>query len=213
MHIITQVYRIDKTYSIFRENFLNNKRKWEITESLLETAVFDDDGYRMENKSEAQWQFYKVKSALKAKDDFIIETQIELLSNDQFGHYGILWGLDKECKVLNKFTVSADGERALMMRFDRNHKKIFFRSHCRNFKHSGRNKTIRMSLVKMGSFCYFCINNELLNIVNESHFVFNGPYVGFYTEPGISIKSKWLEIKKITARSMKPVSGLEMMLA
>jgi hypothetical protein len=42
--------------------------------------------------------------------------------------------------------------------------------------------------------------------------VISGSYLGFYLEPGIAIKSNWLEIKKLTARKMKSVSGLEMML-
>ena len=212
MHIITQVFRVDKSYSLLRENFSSNKRKWEIIDNKNETAFIDKESYFMENKSVSHWHYYKIKTPLKSKDEFVIETEIQLLSKDQFGHFGLLWGFDKEDDVLNKFTISADGERALMMQFEKNHKKNYYRIQCRDFNKINTNNPVKMSIIKLGGFYYFCINNELINIVNESHFVITGSYIGFYLEPGIAIKSNRLEIKKLTARKMKSVSGLEMML-
>jgi hypothetical protein len=149
---------------------------------------------------------------LKSKDEFTIETEIQLLSKDQFGHFGLIWGFDKEDSVMNKFTISADGERALMMQYEMNHKKINYRIQCKNFNKINTINPVKISIIKLGGFYYFCINNELINIVNENHFVFTGSYLGFYLEPGIAIKNNRLEIKKLTARKMKSVSGLEMLL-
>jgi len=212
MHIITQVYRVDKHYSLLKEHFTSNKRKWEITDNEFEKAEITTDGYTMENKTDSQWQYYKVKSPLKIKDDFIIESAFELMSRDQFGHFGLVWGFDKDHDVLNRFTISADGERALMMQFEKDHKKIYYRIQCKNFRKINMNNLIKISIIRICGFLYFYINSELINVVNESHFVNTGSFIGYYTEPGICIKSKWLEIKKIYARKMKSVSGPEMML-
>jgi hypothetical protein len=212
MHIITQVFRIDKSYSLLRENFTGNKRKWEIIENKYKRTFINNEGYHIENKSISDWHFYKVKTPLKSKDDFIIETEIQLLSKDQFGHFGLMWGFDHEDHVMNKFTISADGERALMMQFEKDHKKIYYRIQCRNLNKTKTSIAIKLSIIKLGGYFYFCLNNELINIVNEIHFAHTGSNIGFYVDPGIAIKSNWLEIKKITARKMKSVSGLEMLL-
>jgi hypothetical protein len=209
---MTQVFRIDKSYSLLRENFTGNKRKWENIDNKNETAFIDNGGYFMENKSISNWHYYKVKTPMKSKDEFIIETEIELLSKEQFGHFGLMWGFDKEDHVINKFTISADGERALMMQFEKDHKKIYYRIQCKDFKKTNTNAPVNFSIIKLGGYYYFCINNELVNIVNEIHFVCSGSYVGFYVEPGIAIKSNWLEIKKLTARKIKSISGLELLL-
>lgn len=212
MHIITQVFRVDKSYSLLREQFSSNKRKWEIIDNKNETAFIDKESYFMENKSVSHWHYYKIKTPLKSKDEFTIETEIQLLSKDQFGHFGLIWGFDKEDSVMNKFTISADGERALMMQYEKDHKKINYRIQCKNFNKINTINPVKISIIKLGGFYYFCINNELINIVNENHFVFTGSYLGFYLEPGIALKSNWLYIKKLTARKMKSVSGLEMLL-
>ena len=212
MHIITQVYRVDKSYSLIRENFTGNKRKWEIIDNKNETAFIENESYYMENKSVSNWHYYKIKTPLKSKDDFIIETEIELLSKEQFGHFGLIWGFDKDDQIMNKYTISADGERALMMQFEKNHKKNYYRIQCRNFKNISMTTPMKFSIIKLGVFFYFCINNELLNIVNEIHFPSRGSYVGFYLEPGIVIKSNWIEIKKVTARKIKSISGLDVLL-
>ena len=212
MHIIPQLFRVDKIYTAVQETFNNNKRKWEIIESKNETAIIQDGSYTMKNKSDFNWHYYKARSPLKLKEDFLLETDIELISKDQFGHFGLVWGFDKTPHTMNKFTVSADGERSLMMSFEKDHKQVFYRNQCRGLTTLKSSPFLKISIIKMNEFYFFCINNELLNIVNASHFIINGPYMGFYLEPGIAIKSKRLEIKKLTSRKVKSVSWLEMLL-
>ena len=85
-------------------------------------SIIKDGHYRIENTSKSSWKYYKTKSHLKKGDDFIIETAIELEKKvDAFGHFGLVWGFDEERKYLNQFTLSADGKRALIMHFEKNH--------------------------------------------------------------------------------------------
>ena len=52
MHIIPEVYRIERSVSVVKEDFSNNKRKWELVDSETETAFMAKGRYTMINKSE-----------------------------------------------------------------------------------------------------------------------------------------------------------------
>ena len=61
----------------------------------------------MENKSSSHWMFYHKKMPIKKGDNFVIQGEIELLSYQGYGQFGLDWGFDKPHEVLNRFTVSA----------------------------------------------------------------------------------------------------------
>jgi hypothetical protein len=212
MHIMTQLYRISNFYSVLKENFVSNKRRWEITDADSEKTYINDGHYFMQNKSIENWKYFKVKTPLKSKDNFVIDTTIELIDYDVPGHFGLVWGFNKEVNLLNKFTICVDAERSLMMLFDKNYRTIFSRYQCKNLPKINIKKPIRFSIIKLGVSYYFLINSNIISIIHESQFTYEGPYIGYYIEPGLKTKTKYLDVKIINAMEMDVVSGLNMLL-
>ena len=117
--LITNLFEISRQQILLKEDFKNNKRKWEIVDIDTEYSSIKEAYYYMENKSSSQWNYYKTKSTIKSEDFFILDTAIELLSAEKYGHFGLVWGFDKAREVLNRFTISADGKRAVIMQFEK----------------------------------------------------------------------------------------------
>jgi hypothetical protein len=213
MHIITDLYQVDNTQSLLLENFTNNKHKWEETNIESETANIKDGYYWIENNTKNRWNFYKTKSYLKKGDDFIIETNIAIeKKEDVFGHFGLVWGFDEERKYLNRFTLSADGKRALIMHFEKNHHIDFHRFQNRKLPQINMDKMIRFSIVKLSDYFYFFINKYKVYMVHESVFCAKGFFVGYYIEPQLAMKSNFFEVKKIKARSLDVVTGFQQLM-
>ena len=213
MHIITELYQINSCQSVLQDNFANNKRKWEITDISSEKSEIKEGYYHMDNKSETNWNFYKTKTSLKDNQDFVFEASIELENKeDLWGHFGLVWGFDEDHQFLNRFTLSADGRRALIMHFQKDHKRVFHRFQNRKLPKFNINKPIRFSIIKMGDYFHFLINEITVYIAHESLFAAEGNYIGYYIEPGLSIKSNYIEVKKIKARPMKVSSGFNQLM-
>lgn len=213
MHIITELYQVNSCQSVLQDNFSNNKRKWEITDIQSEKSEIKKGYYHMDNKSETRWNFYKTKTSLKDNQDFVFEASIELESKeDSWGHFGLVWGFDEEHQFLNRFTLSGDGRRALIMHFQKDHKRVFHRFQNRKLPKFNINKPILFSIIKMGDYFHFLINETTAYIAHESLFAAEGNYIGYYIEPGLSIKSNYIEVKKIKARPMKVATGFNQLI-
>ena len=214
MHIITELYQVNSCQSVLQENFSNNKRKWEITDIPSEKSEIKDGYYHMNNKSETRWNYYKTKTVLKQDQDFVLEALIEIENKeDSCGHFGLVWGFDEDHQFLNRFTLSADGRRALIMHFEKDHKRVFHRFQNRKLPKFHINKPIRFSIIKMGNYFHFLINEITVYMAHESMFAAEGNYVGYYIEPGLSIKSNYIEVKKIKARPMKVATGFNQLIS
>ena len=210
MQFITDSYQLESSQSLVLENFTNNKRKWEETNIESEIAFIKDGYYWMENTSKSSWNYYKTKSHLKKGDDFIIETAIELENKeDAFGHFGLVWGFDEERKYLNRFTLSADGKRALIMHFEKNHHFDFHRFQTRKLPKIDMKKSVRFSIIKLEDYFYFFINKVKVYTVHESVFCAKGFFVGYYIEPDLSMKSDFFEVRKIMAKRMEAKGGMQ----
>lgn len=213
MHIITELYQVNSCQSIFQENFLNNKRKWEITDISSERSDIKEGYYYMHNKSESRWNYYKTKTSLKTGQDFVFEASIELENKeDSWGHFGLVWGFDKDHHFLNRFTLSADGRRALVMHFEKDHKKVFHRFQNRQLSAFNIKKPIHFCIIKIGDYFHFLINEETVYMAHESLFASEGSYIGYYIEPGLSIRSNHIEVKKIKARKMGVATGFNQLM-
>lgn len=213
MQIITDSYQLESGQSLVLENFTNNKRKWEETNIETEKAFIKDDYYWMENTSKSSWNYYKTKSHLKKGDDFIIEASIELeKKEDIFNHFGLVWGFDEERKYLNRFTLSADGKRSLIMHFEKNHHIDFHRFQTRKLPKIDMNKSVRFSIIKLEDYFYFFINKVKVYTVHESVFCADGFFVGYYIEPELSMKSDFFEVKKIKVKRLEAEEGMKLLM-
>jgi len=213
MHIITELYQVNSCQSVLQENFSSNKRKWEITDIPSEKSEIKEGYYCMHNKSETRWNYYKTKTALKQDQEFVLEALIEIENKeDSWGHFGLVWGFDVDHQFLNRFTLSADGRRALIMHFEKDHKRVFHRFQNRKLSTFNIKKPVRFCIIKIGDYFHFLINETTVYIAHESAFAAEGSYVGYYIEPGLSIKSNYLEVKRIKARSMQVTTGFNQLM-
>ncbi len=213
MFIITNLYQVNSWKSLMREEFKNNHRDWEEVEKDTETAVIRDGHYFMKNSSPSNWNFYKMKTALKKNQDFIIEANVQLENHeDCFGHVGIVWGFDENNEYLNRFTLSADGKRVLVMHFEKDHRRICHRFQNRQLPKINRKEPVRFSIIRMGDYFYFFINKIAVYTAHESMFAEYGSYVGYYIEPGLKMKSNYMEVKKISADTMDVTTGMQQLM-
>ena len=213
MQIITDLFEIESCQAIITENFSNNKQKWEEVANDSEQAKIKDGYYWMSNTSDTRWNYYKIKAPFKQNHGFIIETFIELENRqDAVGHFGLVWGFDKERKHLNRFTLSADGKRALILHFERNHYLMFHRFQNRKLPQFDMKKPVRFSIIKLDDYFHFLINKQKVYMAHESVFCSDGAFVGYYIEPHLSMKSNFFEIKKIKAHKKDVVTGLEQLM-
>ena len=214
MHILTELFQIVNRQTILLENFSNNNRKWEIVDIETEKTYIRDGYYHMRNTSTSSWNYYKVKTALKKNQDFIIETIIELNKNEEnYGHFGLIWGFDKKLNDVNRFTLSADGKRALIMHFEKDHHKIYHRFQNRKLPFIDLKKPIRFSIIKLGEYLHFFINKRKIYSAHESHFANDNNYIGYYIEPDLSIKSNYLEVIKLSSRALDVVTGIQQLMS
>jgi hypothetical protein len=213
MHIISSLYNIDKCVSAVKEEFRNNNRNWEVIDNLEEKATLENGHYNMINRSERSWHYYKTKSGLKKEGSFLLDALIELKSRkDCYGHFGLLWGFDDDMDSFNRFTLSADGKRALVMQFDKDHNEIYHRFQTRKLPAIHLSRPVRFTIFKLGEYYYFSVNGTALYSAHEYHFAQPGKYIGYYVEPGLEISSPFLEIKRLKIHSVKTNSGLHQLM-
>ena len=213
MHIITDLYEVESCRTVLTEKFINNKRKWEEVNIASEKAIVKDGCYWMSNTSKSSWNYYKTKVPLKKGEDFLIETIVELEKReDVYGHFGLVWGFDEDRKFLNRFTLSADGKRALIMHFEKDHNRIFHRFQNRKLPKFDLKKPIHFSIIKMGEYFHFLINKQKVYMAHESVFCSNGVFAGYYIEPQLSMKSTFFEVKKIKLQAVEVITGMQQLM-
>jgi hypothetical protein len=212
MHIITELFSIEQCQQVIKEDFQTNKRKWEIVNISSEKSEIKDGFYWMENKTSDRWNYYKIKTNIQKQNDFLIDSTFELLSKDEYGHFGIVWGFDKELSYLNKFTISADGDRILVMSFEKDYRRTLHRFQNRTQNKIDFKKPVRLTIIKLGNYFHFLLNGKTVYLAHASQFVNSGNYIGYYIEPGLSIKSSSFELKKIKSRQLPTVTGVNQLL-
>lgn len=207
---MTQIFRVSSCTSVLKEDFRSKKRKWETIDS--ESGVINDGFYHMQNDASDKHACYKTNAPLKSKEDFLMDASVELVNHNKSGYFGLVWGVDKVFNYSNKFTISFDGENAIITSCEKNSKSNYYQFEGKILPKIKPDEPVRFSVIKLGAFYYYLINNKIINIVNETQLVFGGPCIGFYVDPGLSVKSKYLEIKKINAEENEAVVGLNLLL-
>jgi len=211
MHIITELFHVERCQTKLKSDFSKGKHQWEQVNNASEESKIDNGYYWMKNKSSHNWHYFKVKSPVSHFENVVFDTSIELISKNEHGHFGLVWGFDKNMEILNRFCLSADGERLLIMQFQKDHEKVFHRFHKRLSPKINVNQPVRFTIIKMGNYFHFLINQKNMYICHESQFNNNDRFVGYYVEPGLHIKSSYFEIKKLTASEMDVFTGLNLL--
>ena len=181
------------------DDFNSSFEGWELIEDETEKSFIKDSHYWMENKSDTRWMFYHKKMPIKKGENFVIKAEIELLSHQGYGQFGLVWGFAKQHEVLNRFTVSVDANRFSVCRFDKNYERTYHRFGDRFEKDKPRSNKQFFCIKCIDNYCYFFLNEQQrpVYICHRSHLDMEGQRFGFYLEPGIMMRCDKISIDRL----------------
>lgn len=178
------------------EDFQANFRGWQEVDNKEEFASIDMDHYILKNRDIDRWHHFSLFPDIPEVTGLYIRTLISIDPESHPGQFGLIWGFDPKMKRLNRFTLTSTGKGASVVHFERNHRPVFHRFYDHYFS-VNTEKRILMEIREDSGYFYFTINRRLAYIGHTSHFVNNGYGVGFYLDPGVSIKVKKLQVATI----------------
>ncbi|MEI7474829.1 MAG: hypothetical protein WCK67_08615 [bacterium] len=185
--------------TILENHFHSNFEGWEIIDNEAEKSFVKDSYYWMENKTENRWMFYHKKMPVKMGENFIINAEIELINDQGYGQFGLVWGFDKIHEVVSRFTVSVDSNRFSICKFQKDHYKMFHRFTSGFSKDINSKNKQFFSIMLLDDYYYFFVNqNERpIYICHKSQMPMEGNRFGFYIEPGIIMRCDKISVKRI----------------
>lgn len=205
MRFVPQQIEIVESAINWIDSFKTAPVEWEVTSNQQEESFFSDGYYWMKNKSETNWMFYENQFPFDKHSDYILDVIIELQNKDEYGHFGLIWGFDKEREVLNRFSLSADKQRCTIMKFQKDYCRTYHRYQS-NLTDLTDHQLFQLTIVKLQDYFYFLLNGKTIYISHASHFINLGNHYGFYVEPGIFIKCHLARLSKLTSKPI-PLSG------
>ena len=199
--LIPQVIEVIHRQTVVNELFHPGTTPWELVHKESEQAFIKDGYYWMENTSHTDWMYYKYKIPFKRETDWLLDAELELISPSQssFGHYGLVWGFQEDREYLNKFTVSADGDRCLVMHFQKDHHRIMHR-YQKKLTPAPHGQPVQLSILKAQNYYYFLVNRTMVYMCEASCFAHRGPYMGYYVEPGLFIRSPRITLERFITK-------------
>ena len=193
------IARILHRETIFEDDFVNNIAGWEQISDEDEQSFILNSHYHMENKSQTRWMFYHKAMGRKLPENFIINTEIELLEHNVYGQYGLVWGFTKPHHILNRFVVSAETNRFTVSRFEKNHHHTFhrFSSHYEK-EYMSKSKQF-LSVMLLNDYYYFFLHRhqQPVYICHKSHMNTEGNRFGFYVEPGLLVRADKIKVQRL----------------
>jgi hypothetical protein len=196
MNQFSDIFKANQIKTILQDKFKDNRHDWEHTNSEEEYAAIKSDGYHMHNLRDKRWSYYSIQAPLKKDASFLIETEIEFIDKGEFGQAGIIWGWDKKFGYANRFTISSDGHRVNILCFEKDHRRDTYQF-LRLMK-KDMSGVFKLKVMKSGEYYFFLVNDVLINIANEYHFLPPNAQVGYYVEPYLHIRSPHFIIKEIS---------------
>lgn len=180
---------------LLEDHFTDNRNSWEEVNNAKEYAGIQKGKYIMENRDDWNWKYYAVNCPLKKYDNFEIHVQLKIENIREMAQTGLVWGFDKNRKVLNRFSISADCKRFSVLHFEKDHRRVYHRFSQKI--RTNQEEALTLSITKKDSYLFFKINKENVYICHEAHFCNEGPGFGYYVEPGLKISSNFIEIRQI----------------
>lgn len=185
--------------TLLADDFNSNYEGWEIIAGEDEKSFIKDGFYWMENKSDSRWMFYHKKLPIKKGENFIIHAEIELLSHQGYGQFGLVWGFDKPHEVLNRFTVSVETNRFSVLKFDKDHYRTYHRFSSKYAKSVDPSTKQYFSIMRLEDYYYFFLGSHERPVYtcHKTHLSMEGLRFGFYVEPGILIRCDKITVKRL----------------
>jgi hypothetical protein len=180
---------------ILKDEFIDNRHGWELTNSNTEIAALTDQGYSLENKDIDSWHHFSLFPKVDSLKNLLIQCRIEIDSKAGPGQCGIIWGFDSKLRRLNRFCFSTKGRGCTVMHYEKNHRPVFHRFYD-PFFNIDTSKPILLEIRESNDYWFFRINKQLVYIAHQIHFAEKGNGIGFYLDPGVSIRVKKLQVSQ-----------------
>jgi len=202
MIIYPLAYQLEHEQVLLSESFHDHRSDWKVIVNEHKRTFIRDNHYWMENLSEENWLISEKQMPVNMDDDWFLEAEIETVSAAASGNYGLMWGCNENSETMNCFTVSSNGKYASVMHIDKGSQRVLHYFE-KTIDLENAAQPIRLSILKMGDYYYFLINQNLFYICEVSHFANSSSYAGYYVEPGLFIRSRSFTISKMLVKKEK----------
>jgi hypothetical protein len=186
-----------ETNLLFEDAFTDNRHHWKLEDSESEFAQIQEGHFEMENLSRSIWQYHHIRLPASLPKEFQIDATIQLEQSASIGHFGLVWGFNDRFTCLNRFSLSADFKRAVVMYFERNHSHVMHRFQSRNIPHIKPQDKIRFRIIQTDGYCFFYLQEQFIYLVHASHLADSDRNIGFYLEPYLKIRANHLSVKEL----------------
>lgn len=186
-----------RTKILFEDSFSDNLHHWQLENQESEFAQIQEGHFVMENLSRSQWQFHRTLLPDVLPKHFQIDASIELEKSSSIGHFGLVWGFGEMFTRLNRFTISANFKRAVLMHFERNHNPVIHRFQSREIPIIKNHEKIRFRVIQTHGYCFFYLQDQFVYLVHADHLADPNKAIGFYLEPNLKIRANNLSVKEL----------------
>ena len=180
---------------ILKDDFIDNRNGWELSNKDTEKAEIAENGYQLENKDSGNWHHFSIFPKVSSLKNVLIQCRIEIDKHEGPGQFGLIWGFDQKLSRLNRFCFSAEGRGCSIMHFEKNHRPVFHRYYD-PFLKIDLNKPVILELRESNDYWFFRVNKQLVYIAHQVHFASLGNGIGFYLDPGVGISVKKLQVSR-----------------
>ena len=180
---------------ILKDDFIDNRNGWELSDKDTEKAEIAENGYKLENKDSGNWHHFSIFPKVSLLKNVLIQCRIEIDKHEGPGQFGLIWGFDQKLSRLNRFCFSAEGRGCSIMHFEKNHRPVFHRYYDPFFK-IDLSRPVIIELRESNDYWFFRVNKQLVYIAHQVHFGSLGTGIGFYLDPGVGISVKKLQVSR-----------------
>lgn len=189
-----KVLLLNRLYERFEANLIG----WEEVDNKDEYAAIEANGYILKNKDIHHWHHFSLFMLVPEQTGLYMRAIIEVDPESGPGQFGLLWGYNEKVSRLNRFCLSAAGKGTSIVHFERNHRPVFYRYYDHFTSFDTRKPVLLEIREHKGYFC-FSVNRRTVYLAHCSHFADLGNGVGFYLDPGVSIRVKKFQVAQLVS--------------
>ena len=183
----------------FKETFDDNSNDWTLREGNVESAEIKEGHYAIKlNNAEGQILFWKQEVDFDPAEDFLIETDLVLVSGGSAKGFSFIWGAENAGNFL-AFGLNSEGEYRIYGYKDYQFSDIIPFTAASSFKPAAQGN--RIEVKKSGEKLHFSLNGALLG--TASYTPTAGKGIGFITSGSLDLK-----VNEIIIRQEKPMAVL-----
>ena len=168
---------------IFRDDFTDNRNRWEQTNNTNVTLLVRDGGYIIEHKRKTGAWVTTIPIAIDQSQSFVISATFSKLDGPNENSYGLVWGLNDQNSHY-VFLVNGDGSFSIGKKRNDNYSTIVPPTISPAINKWNAKNTLAVK--KISKELHFFINGNL--VVKTEYEPFEGSRVGFIVQKDLRTK-------------------------